>query len=108
MAPRVRPKGPATEAELKRMRAFIEGSEWTFAKTMPQNPHEYTLRKKAAARGQEDEFEWFVMAIREVGYDGTYGRTTYKYLNIGEWKYWTMGAPLDQTILINRAKLEAA
>jgi hypothetical protein len=28
------------------------------------------------------------------------------YLDIDGWKYWTMGAELDLTTLINRAKLE--
>jgi hypothetical protein len=32
--------------------------------------------------------------------------TTYTYRNIDDYKYWTMGAPLSQTILINRAKIE--
>jgi hypothetical protein len=30
---------------------------------------------------------------------------TYTYLDIDGWHYWTMGCPLHQTILINRAKL---
>jgi hypothetical protein len=81
---------------------YIENSHWQFAKSMPQMPHWYTLRRNAR---DESEFERFVMHIRKVGYQETFGRTTYVYLNVGPWKYWTMGSPLDQTILINRAKI---
>ncbi len=81
---------------------FIENSRWKFAKSMPQMPHWYTLRDHA---GDVPAFERFVMHIRHHGYKERFGKATYSYLNVGEWKYWTMGSPLDQTILINRAKI---
>jgi len=40
-----------------------------------------------------------------VGYHQKWGKTTYTYLDIDGWQYWTMGAPLDKTILINRAAI---
>lgn len=84
------------------LRAFVQASSWKFAKSMPQMPHEYTLRREAK---DEDLFERVVLYIRQVGYPKKWGNTTYIYLNIDGWQYWTMGAPLEATILINRAKL---
>jgi Fe-S cluster biosynthesis and repair protein YggX len=87
-------------ADLERVRAFIEKSRWVFAKTMADHPHEYTLRKEA----DEGEFLFFVIFIREHGYPGRFGGRRYTYLDVEGWQYWTMGAPLANTILINRAR----
>jgi hypothetical protein len=84
------------------LRAFVQHSTWTFAKSMPTTPHEYTLRKNAP---DETLFERVVMHIRHHGYKGRFGKTTYTYFDIDGWQYWTMGSPLPITILINRAKL---
>jgi hypothetical protein len=65
---------------------------------MPDEPHEYTLRQTP-----DDEFDAFVWLIRRRGYEATYRDRTYVYLNIGAWRYWTMGEP--GTTLINRARV---
>lgn len=96
---------------LEGMRNYIASVRWQFAKTMPDNPHEYTIRKWAPEK--ERDFEAVVMFIREAGYKKKWtnpksGRsTTYVYLDVDGWCYWTMGARLSSTILINRAKLSA-
>lgn len=85
---------------------FIEGSVWVLAKTTQD--HEYTVKaadSKAPAMSP-DSFEWFVAYIREHGYPAKYGRQTYIYLEVGEWRYWTMGWPVEQTKLINRARID--
>jgi hypothetical protein len=84
---------------------FIKTSQWCFAKTMPQCPHEYIVRKWRPDK--ELVFECFVMVIRERGYDARFLDATYRYLEIDGWKYWTMGAALNETTIINRAKVEA-
>ncbi len=76
---------------------------WRFAKTMPQNPHWYTLRKHW--RGSPT-FDDAVMYIRKYGYKEKFKRSWYTLLDINDMKYWTMGAKLDITILINRAKID--
>lgn len=82
-------------------RAFIESRRWQFAKTMAHIPHEYTVSDwKPWAR---EEFEEAVMFIREHGYARRFFHKTYVYFDVGEHQYWSMGAPLEQTILINRA-----
>jgi len=80
--------------------AALLAREWTFAKTMPQNPHEYTLRKKWSGNMP---FETVAQFIRDHGYVMRFGRSDYRCLDINGLRYWTMGAPLPQTTLINRA-----
>jgi exonuclease III len=87
---------------INELREFIRKSRWTLARIMPEIPHEYTLRKRAT---DEKLFERVVLHIQEGGYEGTFGSDTYTYLDIDGWKYWTMGAPLEDTTLINRAKI---
>ncbi len=81
---------------------FVNGligrSHWIFAKTMPENPHYYMLRKES----DESEFVRFVKLIRKYGYKNLYEGCWYAVLNVYEWYYWTMGAPIEETILINR------
>jgi 2-polyprenyl-3-methyl-5-hydroxy-6-metoxy-1,4-benzoquinol methylase len=73
--------------------------DWIFAKTMPHNPHWYTLRKRWAA---DADFVRVVEAIRAHGYTEWYYGRPYTMLNANGHKYWTMGAPISETILINR------
>ena len=89
---------------LDTVRAFIAKAPWTFAKTMPENPHDYTVRGQTP----DDEFEQVVQLIRDHGYKRRFGRTTYTYLDVDGWRHWTMGAPLEQTTIINRAIVEVA
>jgi hypothetical protein len=87
-------------ASLDDFRRFIAASRWIFAKTMPLTPHEYTLRREAR---DEVEFERFVVMIREEGVADSFEGREYVYLQVDGHKYWTMGSPVDETILINRA-----
>lgn len=87
--------------ELDHFRRLIEFHPFRFAKTMPAHPHFYTLRRE----WQDVEFDYAVAFIRANGYAETWGGRTYRYLNLNGWRYWTMGAPLRETILINRAEV---
>ena len=84
------------------IRFFIAKSTWTFAKTMPAPPHEYTQRRDAQL---DEEFVEFVEHIRAFGYDESFFSKTYRYFDFDGWQYWTMGCELPSTIIINRAKL---
>lgn len=91
-------------------RGYIEEVRWQFARTMPQWPHEYTVRDWRA--DLDDTFEAFVVLIRDEGIvkpwpaDTPTPRYHHTYLAIDGWDYWTMGDPVDETIVINRARLE--
>jgi hypothetical protein len=82
--------------------AFVHRAPWTFAKTMPHIPHEYTLRR------QHDSavFEAAVRFIRERGYQARWGRAIRTYVNLNGKRYWTMGASVEHTIVLNRADLD--
>lgn len=54
-----------------------------------------------------DEFEYFVIMQREHGVNERWGKYNNPYLYIDDYKYWTMGAPLEETTVINRAKASA-
>ena len=84
---------------------------YRFAKTMPDAPHWYTLRN-TWEREREELFGLVVTYIRMEGLpqvwtapSGRHQRWgTYMYL--GEWKYWTMGSPVEGTKLINCTNVE--
>lgn len=87
-----------------RARLFIERHPWRFAKSMPGIPHAYVVKTYLKYEDQF-EFEWFVIASRQWGKPTQWGKKTYIYWTIDEYNYWTMGSPLDKTIIINRAKI---
>lgn len=84
---------------------FIKGTKWQFAKTMPTAPHWYTLLKWCT-NNQRMGFGELVTSIFNHGEDVQWGRRTYKYLTIGEFKYWSMDPTIQSTDLINRAYLD--
>lgn len=106
-------KQTPTDAERRRVQSLLESSQWTFAKTMPNNPHWYTLRKNWAS---DDEFREVVLFIRAHGYTQRFKSRSYTLLNLGQYKYWTMGDPIEpgssltdgrrNTILINRKPVD--
>lgn len=80
---------------------FVEQRDWILARTMPQDPHAYTLRRGVP----RSIFDEAVRFIREHGEIEIYGGKRYKTLHFRAYKYWTMGSPLAKTILINRKSL---
>jgi len=84
------------------LQKFIESSKWAFAKTMPDWPHEYIVRKNV----DEHLFVQLVQYIRTNGYEGNFYKKKIAYLDNGELVYWTMGAPVEDTIIINRCRKE--
>lgn len=84
------------------IKAFIAKHRWIYAKTMPYAPHEYVCKKYLPA-SEHRAFEEFVIHIREHGVPAYYGRRlTIYWLHEGHY-YWTMGSPVEKTIIINRA-----
>lgn len=87
--------------------AFVASQQWTFAKTMPQNPHEYIVRGKG---NDPEDFDAFVKTIR-TGEKRVWGRKIYIYWKDQDgMRYWTMGWPVwyegaprnGYTYIINR------
>ncbi|TMB89749.1 MAG: hypothetical protein E6J45_09825 [Chloroflexi bacterium] len=90
-------------------RTYIATVKWQFAKTMPQWPHEYTVREWRP--DLEAAFEALATLIRTTGIvkpwprDAAQPRYRHPYLELDGWEYWTMGAPIPETTVINRALL---
>lgn len=90
-------------------RAYIAMVRWQFATTMPQWPHEYTVLQWR--QDLEPQFRAFVALIHSHGIvkpwprDSSSPRYHHKYLELGEWEYWTMDERVDETALVNRALL---
>lgn len=82
---------------------FVGSHRWVFARTMPRNPHEYTLRRNTSGV----IFDEAVRFTRQHGHMEYFKGGAYRMLVMGDHKYWTMGSPLGYTILINRKRLRA-
>ena len=90
--------------ERDKLREMVARCEWTFAKTMPWCPHEYIVRGKCPL--SEEEFIYFIDMQRNYGKVERWGKYITPYLYIDDYKYWTMGAPYEETIIMNRAKIK--
>lgn len=82
------------------LRKFVIDSIWTFAKTMPEWPHEYIVRERV----DEYLFKTLVQFIRSNGYKGKFYNMHITYFDDGQLVYWTMGAPIEETTIINRCR----
>ena len=84
------------------LRDFVSRETWTYAKTMPVWPHEYIVRERV----DEDFFIQLVQHIRANGYEGHFYRREITYFDEDGLTYWTMGAPVEETEIVNRCKKE--
>ena len=81
------------------VRAFVESTKWTFAKTYAATwPHEYVVRSAENA--------WMLLALArhifEHGTDGRFYSQVLKYHHEGGKVYWSMDPTPESTNLINR------
>ena len=79
---------------------YIASVRW---QTSLDRSHQYTMAKWNPE--MSELFCKFVQHIRENGYVETFMGKDYTYFDVGDYKYWSMGAPVDQTILINRTRV---
>jgi hypothetical protein len=69
---------------------------------MPEWPHEYIVRDRV----DEALFVDLVRHIRTHGRSGRFYARELVYYEEAGLVYWTMGAPIDETTIINRCKSE--
>lgn len=84
------------------LNVFVNGEKWTYAKTMPKWPHEYIVRERV----DEALFKQLVEHIRANGYEGKFYSKNITYYDEAGMVYWTLGAPIEETIIVNRCKKE--
>ena len=84
------------------LKYFIDEIKWTYAKTMPEWNHFYIVRSKV----DETLFVRIVEHIRHYGSRGAYYDKSYIYFEEAGLIYWTMGNPVGETTIINRARKE--
>lgn len=84
------------------LRDFVDTERWTFAKTMPEWPHEYLVRDRVDAR----LFEELVHHIRRHGSEQRFYHRVLIYFEEDGLLYWTMGEPVEETVIINRCREE--
>lgn len=89
---------PADPPESYDPRPYIAAQEWTYAKTMPTNPHFYVVLR---ASNDWREHLRFLLWIRVWGFVEKFKGAKYLYRVVDEWRYWAMG-PNDT--IINRRK----
>ena len=84
---------------------LLEENVWHFAKTLSHMPHYYTRRKEWK---KSEDFTWICDYIDKNAVEETFkltGNYVYKYLYLGDFKYWVMerDKKSNEQILINRA-----
>ena len=100
-------EAPATD-EWAWARNFIARRRWQEAVTYRKTaPHEYTVGEWEAGNEASRDFDQFILYIRRFGYADFFYRIRHLYWAIDDFKYWTMGWPIEQTAVINRARLDA-
>jgi len=82
------------------LREFVASSKWTFAKTMPEWPHEYLVRDRV----DRVLFEALARHIRQHGFEERFYQRILTYFAEDGLLYWTMGEPIEDTTIINRCK----
>lgn len=86
------------------LRNFVDTAGWTFAKTMPEWPHEYIIRDRVV----DEHFPKLARHIRAHGFQGRFYRRVLTYYAEDGLLYWTMGAPVEETTIINRCNEEGS
>lgn len=87
-----------TKEDARRAFDLVHGLSWTFAKTQPQWPHWYVLKKDWPSA---TDFRWFLKLVRSHGYLDRWGHWSEHYLVLGSFKYWGWDEAGDA--IINRS-----
>jgi hypothetical protein len=102
----VRTHAQPTADELDRAHGLIATCRWTYAKTVPEHPHEYCLRAWLSPERQTD-FDWFAALVARHGYSGRFWNQSWVYLDVGDHKYWVSSELFGDGRIVNRAGLGA-
>ena len=88
--------------DINRFASFVNQNKWIFAKTYAERaPHEYIVKDYLDAN-EKTTFKDAVIFVRENGFPAFFGGYEHIYLYYDNHYYWTMGDPVDETIILNR------
>lgn len=86
----------------KTIEELVESFKWTFAKSMPNNPHFYIVKGEVDPRDYERLY-WYIydhpIIVR-------WWRKDYKAAVIGNRLYWIMTDDVTESRIINRKELK--
>jgi hypothetical protein len=71
---------------------------------MPKWPHAYNVRKNV----DEALFVKLVEFVRAHGYEGRFYNKPITHYDFEGMTYWTIGAPIEEMIIVNRCRKEDA
>ena len=91
------------EVNTARIQEALENAHWTFAKTMPNNPHEWVFNKHGIL-SEDITMPEVADYIQAYGFEEYYYSKLFMCMNLGDHKYWTCDYPTSKTDLINRCK----
>ena len=82
---------------------FLLRAKWNWAKSYAKTaPHWYVVRGEFA---DDALFDKVVEEMRQNSVPERFYSKTFQYFYHGGYKYWTMGNPIAETTIINRAKV---
>lgn len=97
--------GRAAPADLvQEARAYIAAAEWSFAKTMPDNPHWYAVRGRSRGQGLGAGHEALYRLCRDYHWDRWWHGRTYRTVDLDGFAYWIM----EDGTVINRKPADDA
>jgi len=99
-------EAPAPE-EWAWAKEFIARRKWRDAITYRKTaPHEYTVREWEVGEQANRDFDQFTVFIRRFGYADYFYSVRHPYWVVDSFRYWTMGWPVAETTVINRARVD--
>ena len=94
---------PKKAPTVHQARTFIDNAPWREAVTYRDTwPHEYVVRDQV----DDDMFEAVVKYVREHGVEEPFYHKRHIHWYDRGYSYWTMGAPIEETTILNRCPSE--
>jgi hypothetical protein len=86
---------------------FVAAAGWQFATSMPEIPHEYTVRGKGTAGVEPPSVamhDAFAAHVSEHGYQAMFYGWPYVYFELEGFKYWVVGDVINRERIGNDAR----
>lgn len=80
---------------------WLRQQNFKSAESMANIPHAYIVKNNT----NRLIFEEFAIFIRIYGHPERFWNKEFIYYNLEGFKYWTMGDPIETTIILNRARV---